>query len=108
MADSIAASRGVKLRGRLDYHPRTKTRQHPWLLTETEWRVVEVICRGQCSYRAIADELMMSTRTVQTHVFNVRAKLNVDSQAGIVIAVIHDQEALARCFPGVFMEGNAV
>jgi DNA-binding CsgD family transcriptional regulator/tetratricopeptide (TPR) repeat protein len=51
-------------------------------LTPREWQVAQGIAAGD-SNRAIAEALFVSERTIETHVANIRRKLEVASRAGI-------------------------
>jgi DNA-binding NarL/FixJ family response regulator len=53
-------------------------------LTERERQVLELIARGQ-SNTAIANELVLSRKTVQNHVSHVFTKLRVTDRSGAVI-----------------------
>ncbi|HEY7270473.1 MAG TPA: response regulator transcription factor, partial [Dehalococcoidia bacterium] len=52
-------------------------------LTARERAVTELVAQGK-SNRAIADELVLSERTVETHVSNILGKLGFSSRAQIV------------------------
>jgi DNA-binding NarL/FixJ family response regulator len=52
-------------------------------LTPSETRIAELVAEG-LSNPDIATKLYLSRRTVQTHVSNILAKLQVNSRAGIV------------------------
>jgi DNA-binding NarL/FixJ family response regulator len=53
-------------------------------LTDRERQVLELIARGR-NNAAIADELVLSLKTVQNHVSNVFNKLQVVDRSGAVI-----------------------
>ena len=52
------------------------------LLTKRESEIAELAARGLTD-REIADTLVVSPRTVQTHLYNAYAKLGVDGRAGL-------------------------
>jgi DNA-binding NarL/FixJ family response regulator len=62
--------------------PRRATRDAYDGLTEREREVATLIAQGRTN-RAIAQALVLSERTVATHVGNILAKLNVTSRAQI-------------------------
>ncbi|MGN1167914.1 MAG: response regulator transcription factor [Lachnospiraceae bacterium] len=49
------------------------------LLTNAEQRVAELMCKG-LTYKAIADELVVSYHTVKKHVQNIYSKCNINSR----------------------------
>ncbi|MEB3265416.1 MAG: helix-turn-helix transcriptional regulator [Cyanobacteriota bacterium] len=53
-------------------------------LTPTERRVLRVLCRG-CSNRAIAQELVVSHRTVEDHVSHLLAKTSSRNRAELML-----------------------
>jgi DNA-binding CsgD family transcriptional regulator len=55
------------------------------VLTVREQEVYALLARG-CSNREIADELVISVRTAETHVEHVLRKLNLDSRAQVILA----------------------
>jgi NarL family two-component system response regulator LiaR len=57
-------------------------------LTEREIEVLEVIAQGSTTNRAIADELVISERTVQTHLSNIFSKMKVNSRTEAVLAAL--------------------
>ena len=66
------------------------------LLTEREREVVRLVARGMTS-REIADLLVVSERTIETHVDHVRGKLGVRSRAQIAAwAIEHGLVATKR------------
>jgi DNA-binding NarL/FixJ family response regulator len=79
-ADARLRSYGVR-RGPRSVHRRVTT---GWdSLTPSETRIAELVAEG-LSNPDIATKLYLSRRTVQTHVSNILAKLQVNSRAGIV------------------------
>jgi DNA-binding CsgD family transcriptional regulator len=52
-------------------------------LTRREREIATLAARGATD-RQIADELIVSIRTVQSHLYNAYAKLGVDGRAGLV------------------------
>ena len=57
-------------------------------LTEREIEVLEVIAQGKTSNRQIADALVISERTVQTHLSNIFSKMKVNSRTEAVLAAL--------------------
>jgi len=53
-------------------------------LTRREQEVAALVARGR-SNRAIADELVISERTVEKHVANILARLEVTSRAQLAV-----------------------
>ena len=49
------------------------------LLTHVEQRVAELMCQG-LTYKAIADELVVSYHTVKKHVQNIYSKCGINSR----------------------------
>mgnify|MGYP002231531690 CR=1 FL=1 len=49
------------------------------LLTHAEQRVAELMCQG-LTYKAIADELVVSYHTVKKHVQNIYSKCGINSR----------------------------
>ena len=60
----------------------------PDRLTERELEVLEVIAQGKTSNREIAETLVISERTVQTHLSNIFAKMKVNSRTEAVLAAL--------------------
>jgi DNA-binding NarL/FixJ family response regulator len=56
-------------------------------LTQREWQVARLVARGH-SNRQIAHELVVSERTVDTHVSHVLRKLDLSSRAQIAAWVV--------------------
>ena len=56
-------------------------------LTERELEVVRLVARG-CSNREIARELVISEKTVKTHVSNILSKLHLDDRTQLAIYAI--------------------
>jgi DNA-binding NarL/FixJ family response regulator len=61
-------------------------------LTSREWEVI-VLLEGRMSTEAIADQLVLSTETVRSHVKNILRKLEVRSREDAVAAVKRMREA---------------
>jgi DNA-binding NarL/FixJ family response regulator len=59
-------------------------------LTMREWQVARLVARG-CSNRQIADELIVSERTIDTHVSHILHKLGLVSRAQIAAWVVGHQ-----------------
>ncbi len=57
-------------------------------LTDREIEVLEVIAQGRTSNREIADTLVISERTVQTHLSNIFSKMKVNSRTEAVLAAL--------------------
>ena len=53
-------------------------------LTEREREVVRLVAQGK-SNREIADALVVTKRTIETHINNILYKLNLTSRAQIVV-----------------------
>lgn len=64
-----------------------------WGLTNREYEVVRMIALGHTNAE-IADQLVLSVRTVETHRANIQGKLGVTSRAELVRWAI-DQNLLA-------------
>jgi len=62
----------------------------PEELTTREWEVARLVARG-CSNRFIAYELVVSERTVDTHVSHILRKLGQESRAQIAAWVVQHQ-----------------
>jgi len=60
----------------------------PDRLTEREIEVLEVIAQGRTSNRDIAETLVISERTVQTHLSNIFSKMKVNSRTEAVLAAL--------------------
>jgi NarL family two-component system response regulator LiaR len=54
-------------------------------LTDREWEILDMICSGSTT-RTIADELFLSTETVNSHVKRILRKLGVHSRSDAVAA----------------------
>ncbi len=65
--------------------PRDSTRSHPMGLTAREAEVLEQLIAGR-SNAQIAEELYLSTKTVEHHVSSILAKLNVRTRAEAAVA----------------------
>ena len=72
-------------------HKRTRTRKHrtPHNLTRRELDVMRTLMLG-CSNKEIARRLVISERTVQTHLSNIFAKMQVTSRTEVVLAAINN------------------
>jgi DNA-binding CsgD family transcriptional regulator len=57
-------------------------------LTPTELQVVSLIAEGLTN-RAVAKQLFISPRTVETHVSHVFAKLGISSRAALIAQAVH-------------------
>lgn len=68
-----------------------RTRKHrlPHNLTRRELDVVQTLMQG-CSNKEIARQLVISERTVQTHLSNIFAKMQVTSRTEVVLAAINN------------------
>lgn len=68
-----------------------RTRKHrlPHNLTRRELDVVRTLMQG-CSNKEIARQLVISERTVQTHLSNIFAKMQVTSRTEVVLAAINN------------------
>ncbi|HEX6110593.1 MAG TPA: AAA family ATPase, partial [Ktedonobacteraceae bacterium] len=66
-------------------------------LTERECEVVTLIVQGK-SNREIADALVVTKRTVETHMSNILSKLNFTSRAQIVVWAV--ERGLVKHYPG--------
>jgi DNA-binding NarL/FixJ family response regulator len=53
------------------------------VLTTREWEIVDQLCQER-STEEIADELVLSTETIRTHIKNIMRKLDVHSRADVV------------------------
>ena len=60
-------------------------------LSAREWEVAVLVTRG-CSNRQIADELVVSERTVDTHVSHILHKLCLNSRAQIAAWVVLERQ----------------
>lgn len=68
-----------------------RNRKHrlPHNLTRRELDVVQTLMQG-CSNKEIARQLVISERTVQTHLSNIFAKMQVTSRTEVVLAAINN------------------
>lgn len=60
-------------------------------LTPREWEVAVLVTRG-CSNRQIAEELVLSERTVDTHVSHILYKLRLRARAQIAAWVVLNRD----------------
>jgi len=67
-------------------------------LTPREWEVIDLLRDGR-STDAIADDLVLSTETVRSHVKNILRKLDVRSREDAVIAADRSRGSLGRDEP---------
>jgi DNA-binding NarL/FixJ family response regulator len=63
------------------------------LLTRREWDVASLVARG-LSNRQIAEQLVVSQRTVDTHVSHVLRKLGLGSRAQLAVWVVEHRRRL--------------
>ncbi|MBX3011750.1 MAG: response regulator transcription factor [Caldilineaceae bacterium] len=68
---------------------RTRKHRMPHNLTRRELDVVRTLMQG-CSNKEIARQLVISERTVQTHLSNIFAKMQVTSRTEVVLAAINN------------------
>ena len=92
---SLAQSHGQRVRAARLLEAARHLRQQPELnnsdeLTTREWDVARLVARG-CSNRQIAHELIVSDRTVDTHVSHILHKLGLVSRAQIAAWVVEHQ-----------------
>ncbi len=81
--DAVTGIRAIEeFLSELPAHPRSSTRTAPPLakLTPREAEVLHLIAAGMSNQR-IADELVLSVRTVERHITNLYAKINAHSKA---------------------------
>lgn len=88
-ANSTSPS-GEEVKNRNGHSPR-RSRKHrmPHNLTRRELDVVRTLMQG-CSNKEIARQLVISERTVQTHLSNIFAKMQVTSRTEVVLAAINN------------------
>jgi DNA-binding NarL/FixJ family response regulator len=87
---SMAQSYGQRGRANRLLEAASLLRQEPELSTELtprEWEVAMLVARGHFN-RQIADELVVSERTVDTHVSHILRKLHLVSRAQIAAWVV--------------------
>lgn len=70
-------------------HKRTRKHRTPHNLTRRELDVIRTLMLG-CSNKEIARRLVISERTVQTHLSNIFAKMQVTSRTEVVLAAINN------------------
>ena len=63
---------------------RVRAQVRPHLLTRREMEVLQLVARGETDQR-IADRLYLSRRTINCHVSNILAKLDVPSRTAAVM-----------------------
>lgn len=68
---------------------RARKHRMPHNLTRRELDVVRTLMQG-CSNKEIARQLVISERTVQTHLSNIFAKMQVTSRTEVVLAAINN------------------
>lgn len=68
---------------------RSRKPRMPHNLTRRELDVVQTLMQG-CSNKEIARQLVISERTVQTHLSNIFAKMQVTSRTEVVLAAINN------------------
>jgi len=68
---------------------RVRKHRMPHNLTRRELDVVRTLMQG-CSNKEIARQLVISERTVQTHLSNIFAKMQVTSRTEVVLAAINN------------------
>lgn len=83
-----AMTEDVKNRGARNPR-RTRKPRPPHNLTRRELDVVQTLMQG-CSNKEIARQLVISERTVQTHLSNIFAKMQVTSRTEVVLAAINN------------------
>ena len=69
-----ALERALALRDRVHALPPSPTPRHPDGLTEREVEVLHLVAAGG-SNREVADQLVLSLRTVERHITNIYAKI---------------------------------
>lgn len=75
-----AAIREMRRLGRR--HHRTPGPGRPGMLSPRESEIAELVARGRTN-RQIAEQLVISERTVETHVSRILGKLRVESRAAV-------------------------
>jgi DNA-binding NarL/FixJ family response regulator len=75
--------------GRLGPVEWERVRLHSYDLTDREVEVLRVLARG-LSNRAIAEELVLSSRTVQHHLASVYDKIDLRTRAGAAVFAIEN------------------
>jgi two-component system, NarL family, response regulator LiaR len=86
--------------------PLRRGRKHrmPHNLTRRELDVVRTLMQG-CSNKEIARQLVISERTVQTHLSNIFAKMQVTSRTEVVLAAINNGWLPAAVETGLNLNG---
>lgn len=84
--------------------PRRATRRLPWMLTQTEWRVVQAVCSGSLTRIELAQQFWVDKRTIDTHLGHIFRKMSVPSTTGVVLCVLHDENARRLCWPALRIE----
>lgn len=80
---------------------RGRKHRMPHNLTRRELDVVRTLMQG-CSNKEIARQLVISERTVQTHLSNIFAKMQVTSRTEVVLAAINNGWLPAATEVGMF------
>ena len=57
------------------------------LLTPIETKVMKLLCK-EMTYKEIAEELNLSPRTIESHIYRVMKRHNTKSSIGLVIMAI--------------------
>lgn len=86
--------------------PQATTLCHAWGLTRREWDIVEALCAGHEAGAELAQYLDISARTIQTHLYNIFSKLHIRSKTALILKVLDDEAARARCFPHLRIFGG--
>jgi DNA-binding CsgD family transcriptional regulator len=91
---------------RTGYHAQRRPKRNPAPLglTNAEWRIVQAICNGCDSRAELAERFGLSRRTIDTHTHNIETKLKTDNRLGVVLRVLHDDNARRLCWTGLRIE----
>jgi DNA-binding CsgD family transcriptional regulator len=84
--------------------PRRSTRRLPWMLTPTEWRVVQAVCSGSLTRIELAQQFGVDKRTIDTHLGHIFRKMSVPSTTGVVLCVLRHDAARRACWPELKIE----
>lgn len=76
-----------KLMEQVAHQPLLSREPQPDNLTERERDVIQLVARG-CSNQEIANELVISEKTVKTHVSNILSKLHLEDRTQLAIYAI--------------------